>query len=364
MAELDDEHQDSTPLEVTKNQLWTREKDAKGEHPHKPHHPRAPPKIKVCPFYTEEGAINELGIFAWYEHEHPPPPPPPPPSHQPGDHPRRLVHSDYRPPKHDGPHADGPHRGEHPFSWAASQIAVASRQAPPWPSSRVFSDHCHILKHTPLAIMDFSTALAGFKYVVRDLTVASEKLELAAIGKPIFVKWIPANVSLHSTSDEYGSFAPLCDVKTAPSGSSTWHGHTHSSTFLNFTSQPTNTSLIIDSLTCNAHLIVSLALAFGGWYNLISPFSKPELVIDSGVRSPIGEGQAHKVTPKKSWVNFKFSGTVKWVKGELLGLEKGAGAIRLVPSLDRVRLVSMRKPAKLILGAGRQTWAATNPIQS
>ncbi|KAG9004672.1 hypothetical protein FRB93_010162 [Tulasnella sp. JGI-2019a] len=457
MAVHDDEHEDPTPLEVTKHQLWTRawraptfhgKKDKECEHPHKPHHPPAPPKIKVCPFYTEEGAINGLGIFAWYEHEHPPPPPPPP-NHQPGDHPHRPVHSDHGP-KHDGPHGnhphgppehDGPH-GDHPHG-----PPHGSPRKSPWHHGKhyhgpppVFSQITVTfpsgsgVKDAPLVIKDFSTALAGFKYVVRDLTAVFEKLELVTIGKPIFVKsvsatflkivaihgpifgnfaaskvveltsvgapikanvalhsgphekwynatvfkastsqsWISANVSLHSTSDGSGSFAPSYIVKTASSGSSTWRGHTHSGTFLDFTSQPTNTSLIVDSFTRNAPLTVSLASAFEGWYNLISPFSKPELVIDLGVEDPTGEGRTRKVTPEKSWVNFKLSGTVKWVKEELLGLEKRAGCHKAGvvmgdkkmaegeeepvadeegrPAWGRVKLVSMRKPAKLILG--------------
>ncbi|KAG8873329.1 hypothetical protein FRB97_006815, partial [Tulasnella sp. 331] len=425
----DEEYEHRPPLEVTKNHMWSRAWRAPGfqakevrkvsEHHHHPHHHRLPPvKVKVVPFYNEDGAITSLGIFAHEEKKGPhgpphrpslPPPPPPPPHRLPsGEHPHGPEHDEHR----HGDHSEGPHHGDSDSRHPSHQGGPSHhehhphRQAhdghphgpphhgrhrhphkgrPPRAIAHIhvtFPSSAKFNKETPLAIHDFSTSLAGFTHVVHDLTAVFDKFELVTVGRPVFVKavsatflkiaaihgpifgnfaaskvadlvsvgapiranvalhsgphekwynatvfkataaqsWIKANVSLHSSSSEPGEFGPSYYVKTYSSGSSTWRNHTHSGTFLNFTSQPTNTSLVVESLTRNAPLTVSVPAAFEGWYNLLSPFSKPEVVADLTVEDPTGEGRTRQLTPKKTWTKFKLAGSIKWVKEELLGL--------------------------------------------
>lgn len=68
--EDEDDEEGSLELDVTKNKFWTRAWTSPvfggsqfddGEH--HPHRPRGPPKVKVCPLYTDEGHIKGVGII-------------------------------------------------------------------------------------------------------------------------------------------------------------------------------------------------------------------------------------------------------------------------------------------------------------
>jgi len=171
------------------------------------------------------------------------------------------------------------------------------------------------------------------------------------------LSWVSANISLIASSEETLEFSPSYYVKTVSTGASTWRGHTHSGTYLNFTSQPTNTSLVVDSFTRNAPLTVAVAPAFQGWFDLFSAFSKPVLAVGE----PEGtDGWKRVVQLKKSWIPSKVVGTVRWVKDEfvprLAAVGMGCGHMMGMGmseeekhALGRVKLVSTRKPATLIL---------------
>jgi len=399
--------------------LWSRADDNEEDHHPHPHpHHRPPPKVKVHVVY-KDGELTAIGLLAYRPKPHHRHHPKHPRHESEVDESEQAAHPKphwpHWPHKKPGP----PHRRRHHGPPAIASITIRFPLIKDTDVERKDGKY--------LVIPAFETHLPFFKHFVHDLkTVQFHKFSLATVGRPVFVggvsatflkvvaikgpifgnfasskflslvsfgkpiaanvalfsgphekwfnatrfdavtqnSWIKANISLHTDGESEAKFAPSYHVKTFSSGSSTWRGHTHSGTNLTFVEQPNNASLIVDSAARLAPVTVSLPPAFQGHFDLVAPFSRPELAVNEGAEDPLGEGRHRVVTLKKSWTKFKLSGAVGWFATEEARAERATGgchgrrddvaveteaAAEKKPAFSHVKLVTTKRPTTLVL---------------